>query len=203
VPNVVAYRWNIDSGMLSIEPNGPANFFGADELHSTDEVAWTDSDPNRPAAEPAGPVGFSNVVRYVESLGADARVIYHNPDWTLLNVRFIDSGRSLAVLLYPAFDPNQDIGEQTTKWVEIGRGGVASDLQTDLQYSDIANAPDGYVFLELTYPDDNFETPQFSLTYHTDSETPTLWNASGAFWEIAWATPVEAPADLTPFPATG
>lgn len=197
-PDVIAYRWDVSGSTLAVEPEGAANHFSADALGS--EAIWTASNPNLPAAEPAGPVGFFNVVMISEN-GGEPRVIYHNAEWTLIAAKFINDGQQIAILHFPRFDPNQALGAQPTKWVALDRSGAVTDLHTDVEYSDIAAAPGGYVFLHASYPEpDNFEKVRFALDYYRNGQMRELWASETPTWEIAWAAPVAAPAGLPPFP---
>lgn len=200
-PQVTAYRWDIGTGTLAVEPEGAFNHFGADVLPATNEAVWTGANPNLPAAEPAGPVGYGNVVMLAAG-SAEPVTIYHSPDWTLIAAKFINGGTHVAVLHFPSYDPNQPIGAQLTKWVAVDRGGNAVDLQTGVEYSDIAAAPQGYAFLRTSYPDpNNAELVRFSLEYYQGSQMTELWSSETPTWEIAWSAQTPVPADLPPFTA--
>lgn len=199
-PTVSAYRWNLSDGSISPEPDGPYNHFGVDHLDSTNEAIWTALDPSLPAAQPDGPVGQFNVVMISDSSGQQ-RVIYHNAELTPITAKFIDDGQRIAILLFPAYDPNQPVGAQPSKWIALDRAGNISDLQIDLEYSDVAYAPGGYAFLRTQLPQTEAAMVHTSLEYHAGSNMTELFSADGAtIWEIAWVGPISALNDLPPFP---
>lgn len=200
MPSVKAFRWNLSDGTLSPEPDGPYNHFGIDRLASTGETIWTAFDPSLPVAEPDGPMGYINVVMLADSSGQQ-RLIYHNAEWTPITAKFIDDGKRIAILLFPSYDPNQPVGAQPSKWVALDRAGNITDLQTDLEYSDIAYAPGGYAFLRTRMPQTEAQMVRTSLEYYAAANMVELWSAEGTtIWEIAWTGPVATLDNLPPFP---
>jgi hypothetical protein len=199
-PSVNAFRWQLSDGTLTPEPDGAYNHFGVDRLEATGEAVWTAIDPSLPAAEPDGPIGMFNVVIVADTSG-EQRVIYHNAEWTPITAKFIDDGQRIAILLFPAYNPNQPVGAQPSKWVALDRAGNVTDLQTDLEYSDIAYGPAGYAFLRTRLPQTEAELVRTSLEYHTGTNMTELWSAEGTtIWEIAWVGPIAALENLPPFP---
>jgi hypothetical protein len=199
-PSVNAFRWNLADGNLTPEPDGAYNHFGVGSLDATGEKIWTALDPGLPAAQPDGPVGQFNVVMLADSSG-EQRVIYHNAEWTPITAKFIDDGQRIAILLFPAYDPNQPVGAQPSKWVALDRAGNVTDLQTDLEYSDIAYAPGGYAFLRTRLPQTEVELVRTSLEYYTGTNMTELWSAEGTtIWEIAWMGPSSTLDNLPAFP---
>ncbi len=203
IPSVNAFRWQLSDGTLTPEPDGPHNHFNVDKLEATGESVWAAFDPGLPAAAPDGPVGQSNVIILADASGAQ-RVIYHNGEWTPITAKFIEEGQRIAILLFPAYDPNQPVGAQPSKWVALDRTGNITDLQTDLEYSDIAPAPGGYAFLRTRLPQTENEMVRTSLEYYSDNtgtNMAELWSGEGTtIWEITWSGPMTALDNLPPFP---
>jgi len=200
-PTVNAYRWQISDGTLTPEPDGAYNHFSVDHLEATGESIWAALDPGLPAAAPDGPIGQFNVVKIADATG-EQRNIYHNAEWTPITAKFIDDGQRIAILLFPAYDPNLPVGAQPSKWVALDRSGNVTDLQTDLEYSDVAPAPGGYAFLRTRLPQTENEMVRTSLEYYSNSTgMAELWSAEGAtIWEIAWSGPMSTLDNLPPFP---
>src|SRR6185295_14548556 len=122
---------------------------------------------------------------------------------TPITTKFIEEGQRIAILLFPAYDPNQPVGAQHNKWVTLDRAGNVTDLQTDLEYSDIAPAPGGYAFLRTRLPQAEGAMVQTSLEYYSDNSGTNvneLWSVEGTnIWEIAWVGPMTSLDNLPPF----
>ena len=199
-PTVSAYTWQVSSGTVNLLPDGPWGHFGVDQLESTGETAWVAHNPVLPAAPTNGALGFANVIMLGDSSGQE-RMIYHSADWTIIDVRFIDDGQRLAILLFPAFDANQAVGEEPTRWVALDRAGNVSDLQVNMEFGGgVASAPGGYVYLSMGYLPGQPESALFTLEWYQNGQRSELWSAEGLAWEIVWTAPPSAPADLPPFP---
>lgn len=200
VAQFVAYRWDLGSGTVTVEVEGVFSHTGGDRLAATGEAVWTGMNPTLPAAEPAGPMGYGNVVMAAVGDGAP-NMVYFSPDWTLIAAKFINDGSQIAVLHFPAYDPNQEIGAQPTKWVAVDRSGNAVDLQTGIvEYSDITAAPGGYAFLRTSYPDPaNVEQVRYALEYYQGDQMIELWSAETPAWEIAWSAATPVAQGLPPF----
>lgn len=162
------------------------------------EVVWLESDSTLPIGNPGGPVPASNVVRSRDTAG-EVVTIYHSPDWILLDTEFIDNGRRLAMSLLEPFDPNSTEGSEV-RWVALDRAGNVSDLASTTGFSQIGNAPEGYVYLSANSPNVG---ATMTLDYHTGDQTRTLFTGasddSGGAWTMIWTTPVQPADDLPPF----
>lgn len=201
LPTVTAFNWQISSGGLAIVPDGPWGHFGTDHLPQTGESAWVAHNPNLPAADPVGALGFANVVVMGDASGQE-RIIYHTDEWTVIDVRFIDDGQRLAVLLFPTLNPDQLTGDEATVWVVVDRAGGVSTLQSNTGFGgDLEAAPGGYLYLRTGSVADSPELTRFTLELHTGGQQRELWSIDGEAWEILWSLPTPAAAGLTPFPA--
>lgn len=192
------YLWTLADG--SLQPYQWYGNPGVDFL-PTGELIWIDDDPGLPAAEPMGPIGFYNVLLYADKSGEPPRLIYHSPDWTLADAKFINNGQQIAVLLLPGFDPNNP-EMQPSKWVALDRAGTVTGLATVPNYAQLLAAPNGYVLLDFTFQNPaEYANPLYTLRYGTT----TLWQNAPADpsvnWELAWVTPSPMAEGLQPFPA--
>jgi hypothetical protein len=195
-PTSPAYLWQTTDD--SIQPVERWWRWGWDALAFTGELAWTELNPNLPAAEPGGPVPQANVVKLANDGGQES-TIYANPDWVILGAKFIDAGRQLAINELQPFDMNNPEGGQGTRWIALNRDGTSSELAAPPGYSQLAAAPDGYVLL---WASDNSAAPLLALDYHTGRETTTLWQQQedmGIGWSILWSAPTQSAPGLTPF----
>ena len=203
VPEAPAYRWQFDPSTVEALTSERWSQFRADTLESTGESVWVAADTSLPAAIPSGPVPPFNVVKLEDSEG-EVQVIYHNPDMTVMDARFINHGQQLAIQLMSPSDFEQN-AEVTYQWVALDRTGSATELVSDVTYSTLAAAPEGYLLLRLTSEGTDVVTFQSHLDYTVlVGETTELWASEpspGESWEIAWAAPTEAIEDLPPFPA--
>lgn len=192
-----AYLWQTSSGAL--QPVDRWWRGGWDTLAFTGELTWVELDPNLPAAEPGGPVSQGNVVKLADD-GGNEVTVYADPDWIILDTKFIDNGRQLAIQELQAFDPNSTAG-QAIRWIALDRTGQVTQLASSVGYSQVAAAPDGYAILQAS---DSGASPTMTLEYQSGRETTTLWQqqtGGGANWMILWAQPVPPVRGLTPFPA--
>ena len=196
-PTSPAYFWQLGNDTIQAIDRWWHN--GLDSLAHTGELVWTELDANTPAAQPGGPMPQANTVKLADKSGQE-RVIYAIPDWVLMETKFIDNGRQLAISELQAFDPNSTPGNQATRWIALDRSGNASELATTLGFSQVAAAPDGYVILTAS---DNSAAPVLTLEYHTGRETTPLWQqqeSSGSSWSLLWAAPTATADGLQAFP---
>lgn len=203
MPELAASMWNLTDGTIQNLPNW--GLPGLDSLE-TGELIWLKQDLNLPAGEPAGPVGRFNVLMLADKSGEE-RIIYHSPDWILLDAVFINNGREIAILIIPPFDPNNPNAVGSTKWIALDRTGATRDLDPEVLFSQLAPAPEGHLYLDTVYRGDFNTDPLYSLTYYGPANFITLWeNAPGdgqPNWEIAWTVPTPVAEGLTPFPTFG
>jgi hypothetical protein len=173
--------------------------WGLDSLASAGELAWTELDATRAAADPGGPLPQANVIKLADKSGQE-RVIYASPDWVLLGTKFIDNGRLLAINELQGAAPNSTPGSQPTRWTALDRSGTTSILATTLGFSQLLAAPDGYVIL---WASDNSITPFMTLDDYNGGEKTTLWQQQGSggiTWSLIWAAPSATTDGLASFP---
>lgn len=193
-----AWVWQTDSGALTPEPTGIWGKSTLRRLPAVDELVWLDADPSLLAAEQGGPLPPYNVVMVART--GQAGMIMHSADRTPVDMAYINGGAQLAVLLMMPFDFNSP-ELQSSQWVALDRGGGQTPLQTISQYSTLVDAPGGYALFELLY-DNTLNVPNAALTLYSGGAALPLWSSSEQGWELAWAAPVAASANLPPFPVT-
>jgi hypothetical protein len=193
-----AYTWAIDSNTLL-----NADVWGnlaSDSLPATGEIAWLAQDEGLPASEPSGPFPPFNVVRVGDAAGA-ARNVFHSPDWTLIEARFIDDGRRIALQELAPADPTRDPNAPIpARWIAVDRAANAAVLSTSGGYAQVRPAAGGYIILQ-TSPDAAFSTLDYVSA--ADGAITTLWTSaqmsSPVAWEIAWTQPITPASGLPPF----
>lgn len=201
-PTVVsAFAWQISSSSLAPVPEGPYSYFAADYLSGTGETAWAAYNPNLSTIQTDNTVGSLNVV-VVSSPNGEERVVYHTAEATVIDVRFINNGQQLAILLFPPFDVEQATVDTTTRWIALSRDGNVTELQTNTEFGGgLESAPGGYIYLSMTPDETNFESSQFTLAWHHNGQAQELWSAQGQAWEIVWSAPTPSAPDFPPFTA--
>lgn len=193
-----AYEWLTDAGTVT-----PVTVWGnidLDTLSSTGETIWTGIDDSRPAATPNGPVPPNNVVRLMDSAGQET-VIFHTPDWQVLDANFIEGGQRIAVMLY-SFDPQTSL--PNVRWVALDRAGTQTTLVESPGNAQVETAPGGYVSLVQEGQLDGVTIPQFKLNFAAVGGQPAqLWASDTtqmAYWELAWVASDTGATGLPPFP---
>ncbi|MBZ0299441.1 MAG: hypothetical protein K8J31_06875, partial [Anaerolineae bacterium] len=68
-PEWNAFVWHLDSGAVEADTTGIWGKSGLSINPATGETIWLDQDPNRPAADPGGPIPAFNVVVQADSSG--------------------------------------------------------------------------------------------------------------------------------------
>lgn len=200
-----AYRWNLDTDAVETVPFWGES--GVSFLQSTGEIAWLAHDPNLPAGEPGGPSPLGNIVKVAGADGVE-QVVFHSPDWVIIDTEFVNGGAQLAILLLQPFDA-QNMAQQSVKWILLDRSGGVVELQESIGFVQIASAPDGAVMLwSDPGPNNDFSQPVMLLDYiGQDGSRRELLrlepdpNATqfGVNWELAFSAPVPPRTDLTPF----
>ncbi len=194
-----AFGWNVASGAV-----GVVDYWGKSGIGALDtgELAFPDNDPNLPAGEPAGPMGVFNVLRLVDN-GA-ARTIYHSPDWLIVNGVFINNGQQIAMLQYPPFNPDEPNNAMGgSRWLAIDRAGNVTELFSSTGYAQLLPAPDGYVFMEQTYPTADMQQGHYTVTLVQNGTSTVLFESDvtdGTTYELAWASPTTTASGLGAFP---
>lgn len=198
---VPAYRWNVETGVL-VDESAWGNLFYT-ELPAWGEIVWLEQDDSLPMGNPGGPMPSNNVVRLSGPYATNA-TLYHSPDWVLIDLAFIEGGRSLALQLLESFDPAQGELPQQTRWVAINRQGESRDLGVQSDYTQLIGTADG--FAALVADDINGQpgtTPSIRLELHEGGEAQQLWEVNpggpGLSWELVWSTPMTPAEDLQPF----
>lgn len=190
------YAWDVMAGTVS---DAPAHFgeMALKHLPGTATYIWPDVDESRPYAEPIGPMPVANVVQMLDESGE--RPIYYTGTGVIVDVAFINAGRQIAILQEPAA-PTDAMSSMALPWFVLDREGNITELATVQSFSQIADAPGGYILLRME-ADENFENIQFSLEHSViGGETSLLWLTEGQSWELAWAQPVPPATDLPAFP---
>jgi hypothetical protein len=195
-PEVKAFRWNWTAGTL--EPVAHWGKLVTAYLPATGELAFLDVDDTLPFAIPAGPFPAFNVVRVMDADG-EVRTVYHNGEFTVSDVLFINNGREVAMSLLPATDLPLDHPENPgNAWVAVNRAGEVRTLLAGLRtYVQLAPAPDGFVMLGSEQQAGS--SPVYHLTYLADGESVALWQGDTGFWSLGWTPPITPATDLAPF----
>jgi hypothetical protein len=194
-----AYTWQPSSGAVQT-----INYWGKAGLDSLGgELSWVALDAKLPAVMPEGPIPQSNTVMIADKTG-QARMIYHNGQFVVADTRFINDGQQLAIFLLPGFDLSQPQPEQPvqkpSKWIALDRAGNLTELHSTLYFTFLRAAPGGYVMLDLSFKDKQQTQAQTQLKLTRGGLTSVLWTSDSQGWELAWAAPAPAAANLPPFP---
>lgn len=196
VPLEPAFLWDLNSGAL--QPFD--DWWHVGMAVSGADVTWLDVDPALPWGNPGGPVPPSNVVRMRDAAG-ELINLYHSPDWVLLDAEFIDNGRRLALSLLQPFDPNSPNDAGEIRWIALDRAGNVTELAATTGFSQVMNAPDGYLYLSADSPNVG---ATMTLEYRAGDQARTLFTGasddSGAAWNLIGAAPVAPAPNLPPFP---
>ncbi|MBZ0291470.1 MAG: hypothetical protein K8L99_02785 [Anaerolineae bacterium] len=196
---VSAFAWQLSSNSLAPVPEGPYSYFAVDSLAGTGEMAWAANNPNLPTVETDSPFGMLNVV-VVGSPSGEQRIVYHTADATIIDVRFINNGQQLAILLFPPFSPDQTTVDTSTRWIALDRAGNITELQTNTEFGGgLEAAPGGYIYLKMTPNENDFEASQFALSWYNNGQAQELWSAQGQAWEIVWSAPTPSAPDFPAF----
>ncbi len=196
-PSSPAYFWQVSGD--SVQAIDRWWRWGLDSLPTTGELVWVELDQSAAAAEPGGPMPQGNVVKLADKTG-DEHTIYADSSWVIMGAKFIDNGRELAINELQGFDQSGGMGNQATRWIALDRSGSTSNLATSIGYSQLAPAPDGYVYL---WASDNSASPLLTLEYRSGRETVQLWQQqanNGITWSILWSAPTGTADSLGSFP---
>ncbi|GIK64711.1 MAG: hypothetical protein BroJett018_25050 [Chloroflexota bacterium] len=193
-----AYIWQIAINVIT-----QASDWGQpimDVLPASGERVYLDVDPSLPGGDvPVGDIPHFNAVRIVDETSVTPRTIYHRPEGAFFDVTFVNEGQQIAAQFIPD-DPAANI-----LWLIVDRDGQVTEINADHIFSDIQNAPGGYVNFWIDQePSGDTVGTSFYLGYTSEAQSATMWNAdspdSSAYWELAWVQPVIGILDLTPFP---
>jgi hypothetical protein len=202
-PDADAYRWQLDSDTVTPMPHWGAFIF--DQLDATGEQVWAQADPLLPSGNPGAPIRPFNALRLVDPDGGE-RLIYHCPDWILIDALFVTDGQALAFqLLEPV--GQADERAQMTRWLTLTRDGVVRDVGVFSAESRpvMANAPGGDVLLWAEAGADDFAHAAARLDYFDGTSTRMLWKVTlppktgENPWAILWAAPPSGSDALPPF----
>lgn len=198
-----AFRWDFAANTVTLaEPWGK---YGLSRQGATGEFAYADFDPALPVGEPGGPMANNNLVRVRAADSTDTTVFVGGSDWVVTNTIFVNEGRDLAISLLESFAPTNDPQyTQKIRWALLRRDGSLTDLLVTPDYSAVVPVGSSYLLLEIQVDRSQPNTfPSYMLTVAEGTEQRLIWQspAASAFqnWEIAWATPVSAQADLPAF----
>jgi hypothetical protein len=196
-PEWRAYTWQIDSGAVAFDTTERWGRSGLSVLDSTGEVAWLDHDAALPAVNPGGPIPAFNVVKLADAGGAE-RVIHHTGEWVLVDTEFINGGAQLGILWLSTFDP-ENPSDQQAQWMALGRDGSLSEIAAGATFSQLADAPGGFVLFEfLTNADFTQQTSR--LSYVSNGQARPLWEAQDPGWEFAGVIGAPQMTGLPAFP---
>lgn len=191
-----AYIWQIAANKLSQTTEWGQT--SMDISFEAGERIYLAVDPSLPYGDStAGDIPSYNAVRIVDDTGS-ARTIFHRPEGGFFDLAFINEGQQLAV----QFIPNQP--DASIVWIIVARDGTTNEINADHVYSDIQNAPGGYInfWIDQTQSD-NTVASSFAVAYVTPDATSTLWSAesadSSAYWQLAWVRPVLGQSGLAHF----
>lgn len=197
-----AFAWNFETGEASeVELWGKSM---RDFFEPTGELAALHVNPDLEAGLPGGPMPSYNEV-LVADFDSEAQTVMYSSEEIPTDLAFIEGGQRLAINLLEPFDMENPENMQTTRWVALDREGNTEELATPESYSQLANAPEGFVLLEGITADPNMGRYDMRLSYNSGGESTTLWymeaneDVGGIFWELAWTAPIEAAEDLPPF----
>jgi hypothetical protein len=193
-----AFRWQPSTGTLEQAPL----WQGIDMDTLDGLMAWNAINTELPAGPSPGPFALTNVVMMADASGS-TWMVYHDPEWMVGPVRFINNGQQLAILLYPSYDPNvtpvPDAPATLPRWIALDRDGTTSEL-ISLDYGDVVAAPGGYAIFSVTNGTTDAE-PVVSLVVVKDNAGSLVWQAAGVGWELVWSAPTPVIEGLPPFPA--
>ncbi len=186
--DLAGFAWNLSSN--EVMPYEQGGSFAVDYLPPLGEVVWVESSPALPQAPfVEGPACVGNVVMY-GSKATQPYIIYADAENPIMAVAFINNGQHLAVGRYV---------NGTMEWDALDRGGFANPLPPNMDARQLYGTMDGYVFLRQ-----GAEGAQF--VFHRIGAGPVpeesvQWqDNSGAFWQVAWVTPMQPPEGMSAFP---
>lgn len=187
------YEWSLGAGTLALTDGLTA--YNLARLPRLDEQVDAAQDTALPFGIPNGPVPSNNVLR--ARRGEDApQLVYHTPDWIIVDVDYIENGQRLAVTLYPPADePQTSAFAVSLRAVALGRDGRVEALLATDGNMQIAGAPGGYVAL-LGSRD---PVGPHRLFYASGGQMEPIWQSAGEAWELVWTAPVVTPEALPPF----
>lgn len=195
-PEWRAFIWQTDSGTLEQDTSLRWGKSGLSYLDTTGELAWVDNDPDFPSIDPGGPIAPFNIVKLADSGGTE-HVLYHTPEWVLVDTEFINGGAQLGALLLAAFDA-ENPSQQESRWIALNRDGTQTDLTSGTAFTQIADAPGGYALFEFSFSAD-FTQQTFRLSTVTSGESRMLWESQDPGWELAGTIGAPQSADLPAF----
>jgi hypothetical protein len=206
-PAAPAYRWDLTTNQLTqIEGLG---INGATYLSASHEIAYPYLNEDFPAAQPMGPVNLANEIRLSDANGT--RTIYRDTENVITNLRFVNGGRQLAVMLIPAGDPDSQMEPAPVRYILLNRDGSVENVNSASPYFvQIFGTSNGFGVLRIE-PRQNDAGEYFNfhqvLTYQ-NGELATVWEytppqvVNGQIWmELLWASPQQIAPNLAPFVA--
>lgn len=197
---VPGFRWNFASSTVTEVPG--LGRFGADYLPATGELAYPMMDNNLPYAQPMGPAPTANTVQISDSSGT--RTIYRNTEWVILQARFINGGRQIAVVLLPAFDPDvENPGAQGNRIEIINRDGTVQTLNDEfIGMQLLYGTGTGFTF---QWTDFLNSPPTFYIEVYNGQSLQSIWSytpdAGNNWLNMVWAAPMPGISGLAPFQA--
>ncbi len=202
-PDADAYRWVLDTNTVTPEPHWGAFIF--DQLAATSEQVWAQVDPLLPQGNPGAPIRPFNTLHLVDRDGSE-RLIYHCPDWILIDALFVADGQALALQLLEPVDQAGERG-QMTRWLTLSREGIVRDVGVFRAESRpaLVNAPGGHALLWAEREADESAFSAVRLDYFDGAVVRRLWKETllpetgENPWTIVWTAPPPSSEELPPF----
>jgi hypothetical protein len=199
------FRWWLKTGAIELVEHW--GNISLNTLTATGEQIWVTQDSGYPAANPGGPIPANNVVKLVDRSGAE-RIIYVNPNWVVLDAKFVNGGQQIAIGLLSPFD-EQNPTQQVIEWVLLSRTGQVTELTraNRMMSGSLVTAPDGAALLDFTPASAGNSVARWEFNYYAHGVVTTLWSFESQLTapqiELAWGADVASAGDLQPFPAVG
>lgn len=189
IDETFGFTWDFDADTVQDAPRFASSVLSRQP--ATGEVAQIALDTDAPLPDTAMPLTPFNAVDVLQD-GA-ARTVFRSADSIVLDVQFIANGARLAIHLLQG-----DREPQQSKWVVLDRDGTVRDLTPYAAnvFVEVRPAPNGFVALRTTYPQDFTAAPDVVLTFEGDGQPVTLWEGTGDFYNIVWNAP--HPYDTAP-----
>jgi hypothetical protein len=200
LPGQKVVAWQVGTQIVT-PAQGMYSQIGVQTNPATGEKVWIAVDESLPKVEPVGPMLPYNVVLYQHPSMAEPYVIFHLPDMTPTQVRFVEGGESLMIQAVPGFDPNAPPQGPDSTWTLLQRSGVTTPLPLDAYVYALAGLRDGFATWES-----NYQTGTATLTRYTLGENPAnptvsvIWQGDDPNWSMVWSIPQPTAGDGSLFP---
>lgn len=189
--------WDYEAGRVENAPAYASPILA--QSPSGDEIMIGTYDPARESATLNLPILPLNVVQRQDEA---PQAIFTTAEGVIMALQYIENGERLAVQLLSSGD-DASAPIPAMSWLALDRDGDITLLEdaSGLGFSELRNAPGGYVALGIAYSEDFSTPPVVTLHYQQGEDRRVLFEGAGDFFNIVWTSPVEATPDLNPFPA--